>query len=110
MQAMLHKYLWDNENYIPFASAEALDDTFDIEWSDEDMANADEIDDFIFDEMDDYPGPAIAIADDNNFRTFDPVLTPDSLTESYYSATFGAFIKRASVVIDKYRLNKSEDR
>jgi len=94
MNELLVKNLWPSplQDSVSIAPAD-LKGTFEVEWTDE---NSTVVESLIDTEG---PPPVVAILDDEQFRSFDPLANRDILAGQFYSVAFGSFLEMAEIVV-----------
>ena len=106
MNELLVKHLWLSplQDSVSIAPTD-LKGTFEVEWTDE---NSNVVESLIDTEG---PSPAVAILDDEQFRSFDPLANRDILADRFYSVAFGSFLEMAdSVVASAAETGKTDSR
>jgi hypothetical protein len=94
MGSLVERYLWRPPVVAPATTDPAeLTNTFEVDWTDE---NSDSVELLI---NEDKPFPPVAILDDEEFRSFDPLANRDLLGSGSYSRSFGEFLDMAETVI-----------
>lgn len=93
MKDLMKSYLWPSEiEVVRELAPEDFQGVFEIEWEDN-------VDDVVMDEDTGDVDSVVAIGESPDYQVFDPAHHPDSLTESIYGATFGAFLEKALSLI-----------
>ena len=95
LEVLQRKYLWPTVTPVEGgANVTELADIFEVEWEEPavGLPLADE-------ELG--PWPVIALLDDDQFRTFDPVADRDSLSEITYRRAFGEILDLAGRLVDE---------
>jgi len=94
MSELLAKYLWPSQVQSPIV-IDPLDlkDAFEVDWTDENSTAVEQLIDA------DKPTPVLAILDDDQFRSFDPLANRDILADRVYSSSFGAFLEAAEGIV-----------
>ena len=86
LEVLQRKYLWPTVAPVDGgANVTELADIFEVEWE-EPVVDVSLVDEELG------PWPVIAMLDDDQFRTFDPVADRDSLSEITYSRAFGEIL------------------
>jgi CobQ/CobB/MinD/ParA nucleotide binding domain len=94
MESLLRRYLWPSEGYRPSLDPATLKDTFEVDWSEDHDPEA--IEELISAEP---PPPVIAVLDDEQFRSFDPLLNRDVLSSQIYLASFGQLLEMTTTML-----------
>jgi len=95
MGALLSRYLWKPTAPISIDPSD-LKDTFEVDWSED---NAIAIQSLIDAEL---PAPVIAVLDDDQFRSFDPLADRAILAAGAYSSSFGELVEAAVSIVDSF--------
>jgi Mrp family chromosome partitioning ATPase len=103
MESMLRRYLWPSEDDRPSVDPATFKDTFEVDWVED--QDEDVIDELISTEP---PQPVLAVLDDEQFRSFNPLADRDVLGDQIYSASFGQLLEMATNVLSLYE--DSEER
>ncbi len=103
MESLLRRYFWPPENYRPGVDPASLKDTFEVDWSEDHDPEA--VEQLISIEP---PQPVLAVLDDEQFRSFDPLQNRDVLASQIYSASFGQILEMTTTVLSSYA--DSEDK
>jgi hypothetical protein len=97
MELLLRKYLWRPDSSIEMnIDPSALKDAFEVDWT-EDNENA--VERLIDAES---PPAVLAILDDDQFRSFDPLANRDILADRIYSISFGQLLEMAEAAVASF--------
>lgn len=96
MDVLALKYFWPSSTASDtLIDVSTLKDTFEVDWTEEALVKPTPEND-----IGEGPSPIIAILDDAQFSSFDPISDRDLLAERVYSAVFGELMEAGTALVD----------
>lgn len=96
MDVLELKYFWPSSTASDtLIDVSTLKDTFEVDWTEEALVKPTPEND-----ISEGPSPIIAILDDAQFSSFDPISDRDLLAERVYSAVFGELMEAGAALVD----------